>query len=75
MLEERIHIDDQIFDHGSPRIGSTWILTACRSLLLETGNEGLAGQGIGAVDAHRVRAADAVGAGAAQGQRAILLPT
>ncbi len=67
-IEELVHIDDQILDRreADQRLD--------RDLLAELVHQHFAGEPIAAVDPHGVGAADAVGAGAAVGERAILVP-
>ena len=57
--------DDGEADHG---------LDVMVTLLAELLHQDLAGEAVAAVDAHGVGAADAVGAGATVGQRAVEMP-
>ena len=69
-LEERLHVDDQVLEHRQ----ALDRLDRDRLARVEVLDQRLAGQPVAAVDPHRVRAADAVRARAAEGQRAVLLP-
>ena len=69
-LEEGLHVDDHVLLErkaldrlDGDRLGRVEVL-----------EQRLAGQAVAAVDAHRIGAADAVGAGPAEGQRAVDLP-
>ena len=68
MLEERLHIDDQVFDHLHPQQGLHGDLGS-----MQITHQRLAGQVVAPVDAHGIRAAYAVGAGAAEGERPIVI--
>ena len=72
MLEERLHIDHQVFEHrqAEDRLDLHFDVIARAEIL----DQRFAGELILPVDAHRVRAAYAVRARAAQGERAVLLP-
>ena len=68
--EERLHVDDEVLLHRQALDG----LDEDGLVEVEVLQQRLAGQPVAAVDPHRVGAADAVGAGAAERQRAVLLP-
>ena len=67
VVEEGFHIHDQVLDHlqAQDRLDG--------DLVAQVAHQGLAGQAVPPVDAHRIRAADAVRAGAAEGKRAVLI--
>src|SRR6476659_5735558 len=69
-VEERLHVDDEVLLHGK----ALDRLDGDRLVRVDVLDERLAGEPVLAVDPHRVRAAHAVGAGAAEAQRAVLLP-
>ena len=68
--EERLHVDDEVLEHRQ----ALDRLDGDRLAGVDVLEQRLAGQPVLAVDPHRVRAADAVRAGAAEGQRAVEVP-
>ena len=68
--EERLHVDDEVLLERQ----ALDRLDVDRLRDVEILDQRLAGEAVAAVDAHRVRAADAVRAGAAERQRAVDLP-
>src|SRR3989304_1191329 len=68
LAEEGLLVDHQVFDDG--KTAQRLNADALAQLL----DQPLAGQAVPPVDERGVRAADAVGAGAAEGQRAVLVP-
>ena len=67
-VEERLHVDDQVLQHGEPADRLD------RHLGRDVFDEDLAREGVAAVDHHRVRAADAVGARAAEREGPVVMP-
>jgi len=67
-LEERVHVHQQVLAHrqAAQRLH--------RNVLAQLPDQHLARQPVGSVDQHRVRPADAVGAGAAERERAVQVP-
>jgi hypothetical protein len=68
LVEERLHVDQQVLDQGQP---ANRLHGDARSGVLD---QVLAGEAVAAVDEHRVGAAHPVAAGAAEGQRPVLIP-
>ena len=68
--EERLHVDDEVLEHRQ----ALDRLDGDRLARVDVLEQRLAGQPVAAVDPHRVGAADAVRARAAEGQRAVLVP-
>ncbi len=69
-LEERLHVDDEVLLERK----ALDRFDVDRLADVEILDQGLAGEPVAAVDAHRVGPADAVRARAAERQRAVLLP-
>ena len=67
-LEERLHVDDEVLLDRQPLDGLD------EDLVAQVLDQHLAGEPVDAVDAHGVRAAHAVGAGAAERERPVLVP-
>ena len=69
-LEERFHVHDQVLLQRQTLDGFNGDWLGGVKVL----EQGLAGQAVAAVDAHRIGTADAVGAGPAEGQRTVVVP-
>ena len=54
-VEERLHVDDEIFSTGRPLMGSTVIVSSLDESWAEVLHQQFAGEPVDAVDAHRVR--------------------
>ncbi len=69
MVEERLHVDDQVLDHrqAEDRLDR-------QGVALDRPDQRLARQRVDVIDPHGVRAADPVGARPAQAQRLVLVP-